>query len=171
MLNPQKIYSSEIKKSALFTDIHWGARNNSLMHNTDCMDFIDWFIEKVKEEHCTHIFFLGDWFENRNAINVQTLQMSFNGLKKLNALNIPIFLMIGNHDLYSRHNRDVHSIYQFGELSNVVVVDAEPIVLNDDFLLCPFLFKDEYSKYGGLINNSKYVFGHFEFRNFILKVI
>ena len=168
MPDPIKINTSEISNVAMFTDIHWGARNNSLMHNTDNADYIEWFISKVKQENSSHIFFLGDWFENRNSINVLTLQMSYESLKKLNSLNIPIFLMIGNHDLYGRHNRDVHSIIQFGELSNVTIIDSNVVILNNDFVLCPFLFKDEYAKYGGIINAAKYVFGHFEFRNFIL---
>ena len=140
MPDPIKINTSEISNVAMFTDIHWGARNNSLMHNTDNADYIEWFISKVKQENSSHIFFLGDWFENRNSINVLTLQMSYESLKKLNSLNIPIFLMIGNHDLYGRHNRDVHSIYQFGELS--IKTDSKlPSCVYKLLCLCPIIEK------------------------------
>ena len=41
------------KKAAVFTDIHFGLKSNSLQHNQDCSDFVDWFISKAKEEDCS----------------------------------------------------------------------------------------------------------------------
>ncbi len=79
-------------KIALHTDIHWGCKNNSTQHNDDCLDYIRWFVENFKKEKCDAICFMGDWFENRNAINVQTLNKSFEGLEILDSLNVPIFL-------------------------------------------------------------------------------
>jgi hypothetical protein len=34
-------------KFALLTDIHFGKKNNSAIHNQDCVDFIEWFEEQV----------------------------------------------------------------------------------------------------------------------------
>jgi hypothetical protein len=51
-------------------------------------------------------------------------------------------------------------------LNNVHIIDA-PAKLND-MLLLPYLFKDEYPLVAPQVNKSKYVFGHFEFRNFYL---
>ena len=40
------------KKAAVFTDIHYGLKSNSIAHNTDCNNFVDWFIEKAfKHQH------------------------------------------------------------------------------------------------------------------------
>ena len=52
-------------KIAMFGDIHFGAQQNSVQHNIDCIAFITFFIEQVKEKKCDAIIFLGDWFENR----------------------------------------------------------------------------------------------------------
>ena len=38
--------SNLFKKAAVFTDIHFGLKSNSIQHNRDCSDFVDWFIEK-----------------------------------------------------------------------------------------------------------------------------
>ena len=38
------------KKVACFTDIHFGLKSNSKVHNDDCMDFVDWFISTAKKE-------------------------------------------------------------------------------------------------------------------------
>lgn len=158
--------STPITRLAAFTDIHFGKRNNSHIHNQDCLDFLDFFCEQVeKDGNISHIAFLGDWFENRSAINISTLEYSYQGLQKLNALGIPIFFIVGNHDLHRRTTRDVHSVNIFNEFDNIIVVD-EPIVY-DDCLFCPFMFEDEYP---GLVqyDNLDYWFGHFEFKGFRL---
>ena len=61
------------KKAAVFTDIHFGLKSNSISHNTDCNNFIDWFIETAKEHGCETCLFLGDYHHNRSTINVLTL--------------------------------------------------------------------------------------------------
>ena len=158
-----------IKKALLLTDIHYGCRNNSDQHNQDNGNYIDWFIAQCKKEKPSHVFFLGDWFENRNQISVKTLNYSQSDARKLNALGIPIIFIIGNHDLYLRGSRDVFSTNMFADLENFVIV-SEPVYIdkNKEWLVSPYLFKSEYPELAGAINNSKYVFGHFEFRNFVV---
>ena len=41
--------SNLFKKAAFFTDIHYGLKSNSLQHNQDCVNFVDWFIAKAKK--------------------------------------------------------------------------------------------------------------------------
>jgi calcineurin-like phosphoesterase family protein len=151
----------------MFTDIHFGKKNNSLQHNQDCLDFVTWFCNRVKEDPAiTHVVFLGDWFENRNSVNVMTLNFAHEALKLLNALDKPVYIIIGNHDLYHRENRKIFSTKVFEDLQNINLV-SEPMVVNETFLMCPFLFKHEYpdlAKY----NKLPYWFGHFEFRNFVV---
>ena len=164
-----KIY----KKIAMCTDIHFGAQQNSVQHNLDCIAFIHFFIEQIKKNKCDCIIFLGDWWENRNALNVQTINYSLQGIRLLNALGLPVYFIIGNHDLYFRNNRNMHSGEIFREFKNIHIVD-QPLSLADHrtkekkFLILPYLFKDEYVPLVEEINAHKYVFGHFEFRNFYL---
>ena len=156
-----------IKKMCMFTDIHFGARNNSDQHNLDNLDFVDWFIEKVKEEKPSHIAFLGDFYENRNAINVRTLNHATEACRRINALGIPVIWIIGNHDLYHRSNRKIFSTNMFEDLENFILVN-EPLELNKDWYVTPFLFREEYPSLAADINGHKYVLGHFEFRNFVV---
>jgi DNA repair exonuclease SbcCD nuclease subunit len=156
-----------IRKLCMFTDIHFGARNNSDQHNLDNLDFIDWFIDKVKEEKPSHIAFLGDFFENRNAINVRTLNSATEGCRRINALGIPVIWIVGNHDLYHRSNRKIFSTNMFDDLENFIIV-SEPMELDKDWFVAPFLFKEEYPTLAADINSHQYVMGHFEFRNFVV---
>lgn len=157
----------KITKLAMWTDVHFGARNNSDQHNLDNLEFIDWFIEKVKEEKPSHIAFLGDFFENRNAINVRTMDRATEGCRKLNALGIPIIWIVGNHDLYHRQDRAIFSTDIFRDLENFLLV-SEPMELNKDWFVAPYMFRAEYPGLVGDINTHKYVLGHFEFRNFVV---
>jgi len=157
----------EIKKLLMFTDIHWGCRNNSEQHNLDNLQYIDWLIEVAKQEKPSHIAFLGDWFENRNQINVKTLKFSQEGARRLNAIGLPVIFIIGNHDLYHRSNREIFSTDIFNDLNNFHLV-SEPKKLTKKFYAAPYLFREEYPIQVPDINSSRYVIGHFEFRNFIV---
>jgi DNA repair exonuclease SbcCD nuclease subunit len=154
-----------IKKIAAFTDIHWGAKSNLLLHNQDCLAYIKWFIVEAVKAKVDSIAFLGDWFETRNAINIETNDYSYDALKLLNDVGLPIYFVVGNHDLYRRNTRDVHSVRIFNEFKNIVVIDKLTVV--DDFLFAPFLFKEEYALLGKY-TNCKVWAGHFEFKDFIL---
>lgn len=152
-------------KFALFTDIHFGARQNETLHNQDCLEYISWFLQQVQKNKCDSIVFMGDWFENRNAINVETMDFSRRALEELNLLNIPVYFIVGNHDLYHRSTREIHSVKIFKEFANIKVID-EPIVI-DDFLFCPYIFEHEYETLAKF-RDCKVWFGHLEFKGFVL---
>lgn len=161
--------TQKLRIASVMTDIHFGAKGNSEQHNQDCINYIDWFCNKTLEHHADHIIFLGDWFENRSAINVSTLTYSYKGAKKLNDLGIPVYFVIGNHDLYHRHTRELYSTIQFHEFSNFTII-SEPTVIpqiTTTPLLCPFLFPDEYPDLVQY-NHLTTWWGHFEFKGFVV---
>lgn len=160
----------KLSKAAVFTDIHFGGRSNSQSHNQDCSNFITWFIDNVKQDpEIDHIMFLGDWFDNRSSINVETLNNSYLAAKKLNQLGLPIFFIVGNHDIYHRHTRDIYSSLHFEEFKNFRIIDHPQVIeeIADSALVTPYLFHKEYSslaKYRSL----KTWWGHFEFKGFVI---
>ena len=90
--------SKKLKKGAMCTDIHFGKKMNSEVHNEDCLNYLDWFCENVKNDpSIDHVWFLGDWNEQRAAINGLTLKYSYAGAKKLNELGLPVYFLLGNH--------------------------------------------------------------------------
>jgi DNA repair exonuclease SbcCD nuclease subunit len=160
----------KLKKAAIFTDIHFGRKSNSDQHNQDCLDYITWFCNEVKSDtEIDHVCFLGDWHENRSALNVSTLLYSFRGAKMLNDLGIPIFFIVGNHDLYYRHARDIHSLEHFSPLNNFRLINDVTVCTETHHktLFCPYLFSDEYAKLGKHLKIPVW-FGHFEFQGFVV---
>lgn len=162
----KKLNLPKPKKILKFTDIHFGKKLNSPTHNQDCINFITWLCDVAKDNQVDQIDFLGDYYEHRNAINIDTLDYGLKGAELLNQLNIPIIFMIGNHDLYHRNNRTKFSTKKFKNLDNFHII-SEPTLINDHLYL-PYLFKNEYDDYSPFINNATYVSGHLEFNDFVL---
>jgi len=156
--------SNLFRKAAVMTDIHFGLKNNSLQHNQDCSDFVDWFIKKAKEEGCETCLFLGDWNHHRASINIHTLQFGIRALEKMNEAFDRVLFIPGNHDLYYRDRRDIHSVEWAAHLPNITII-------NDWFdegnvTIAPWLVGDDYKKLSKM--KGKYMFGHFELPNFYM---
>lgn len=163
---------NKLKKAAVFTDQHFGRKNWSEIHNKDCSDFILWFYENIKNDpSIDHVIFLGDFFENRNNLNIATLNSAYASVKLLDSLGIPIFFIIGNHDLYYRHNRTIYSTAVFDSLKNFQLIDKPTFIKHvgkNGALFSPFLFPNEFVEYHELINKSEIVWGHLEYAGFII---
>jgi DNA repair exonuclease SbcCD nuclease subunit len=149
-------------KVICFTDIHFGLRHNSREHNQDCLDFLDWMIEKAKARGVDTCIFLGDWHHHRSNINLLTLDYTMRALRKLNNAFKVTYVMVGNHDLFYREKRDIHSMVVGSEFPNIVLVD-QPIV-KGDVALIPWLVEDEWKEVMDL--KTKYLFGHLELPGF-----
>ena len=155
------------KKAACFTDIHLGLKSNSAIHNQDCEDFVDWFIAKAKEENCDTGIFLGDYHHNRNTLNITTMDYSLRCLEKLGQAFDQFFFFPGNHDLYYKDKRDIHSV-EFGKYIPGIEVVHHPIT-RGDVTLCPWLVGDEWKSITK--KTSKYIFGHFELPYFYMNAM
>ena len=153
------------KKAAVCTDIHFGAKSNSEVHNQDCLNFIDWFIVKAKEENCEIAIFCGDWHNSRASINISTLQYSLRALEKLSAAFDRVFFIPGNHDLYYRDRRDIMSVAWAQHIPNIHIVN-ESIYTEGDVAIVPWLIGDDHKKLSKV--NAKYMFGHLELPHFLM---
>jgi DNA repair exonuclease SbcCD nuclease subunit len=155
------------KKVACFTDIHFGLKSNSAIHNRDCEEFVDWFIEQAQAQGCETCIYLGDWHHNRNSINLITLDTSIRCLEKLGAAFEQFFWFPGNHDLFYKDKRDIHSSAFGRHIPGVTVVDS--ITTLDDVTLVPWLIGDEWRTMEKI--ESRYVFGHLELPLFFMNAM
>lgn len=155
------------KKAAVCTDIHFGLKSNSTQHNDDCLDFIKWFIETAKAEGCETCLFLGDWHNNRAAINIVTLNYSLRALELLNDAFDVVYFIPGNHDLYYRDKRDIQSVEWARHLPRVRIVNDW--FSDGDVVIAPWLVGDDHKRISKL--NAKYMFGHFELPHFYMNAM
>jgi DNA repair exonuclease SbcCD nuclease subunit len=150
--------SNLFKKAALMTDIHFGLKSNSQLHNDDCLAFVKWATAKAKSEGCETAMFLGDWHNSRANINIVTLNYSLQALEHLNANFDSVYFIPGNHDLYYRDKRDIQSVEWAKHLPNIHI--CNDWFSSGDVIIAPWLCGDDHKRIPKL--SSKYMFGHFE---------
>jgi len=155
------------KKTAIFTDIHFGLKNNSVLHLTDCEAFVDWFIVNAKQQGCETGMFLGDWHHSRATINMQTLHFSIRCLEKLSAAFDQFFIIPGNHDLYYRDKRDIQSVEWAKHLPNVTI--CNDWFNNGNVVIAPWLCGDDHKRLMKM--SGQYLFGHFELPGYLMNAM
>jgi DNA repair exonuclease SbcCD nuclease subunit len=155
------------KKAAVFTDIHYGMKGNSRVHNQDCENFVDWFIKTAKENGCETGIFCGDWNHNRNSLNLTTMDSGLRSLEKLGSAFEQFFIFAGNHDLYYKDKRDVKSTEFAKHIPGITVIND--IYVKDNVALVPWLVGEEWRRIEKI--QSKYMFGHFELPSFYMNAM
>ena len=159
--------SNLFKHVACFTDIHYGNKHNSRTHNNDCEEFVTWFIQEAKARGCETCIFLGDWHHHRSNVNVSTLNYTMSGLRMLNDAFDKVYIITGNHDLFYREKREIHSLIMGQEFNNIEIVDEK--IVSGDVAIVPWLVEDEWKSVKKI--KTKYMFGHFEIPGFKMNAL
>lgn len=152
------------KKAAVFTDIHFGAKGNSEVHNEDCIQFIQWFIDTAKQNGCDTCLFLGDYHNNRNTMGLKTMYYAIKGLEMLSNAFDQTYFIPGNHDLFYKDKREVNSVDWARHIPKVNII--KDWFCEGDVVIAPWLIGDDYKKIKKY--NAKYMFGHFELPGFLM---
>jgi len=159
--------SNLFKKAAVFTDIHFGLKSNSTLHNEDCLNFVKWATEKARAEGCETCLFLGDWHNSRASINIVTLNYSLRALEHLNDNFDNVYFIPGNHDLYYRDKRDIQSVEWARHLPRVTV--CNDWFERGDVVIAPWLVGDDHKRIPKL--KGRYMFGHFELPGYLMNAM
>ncbi len=142
-------------------------KGNSRVHNQDCENYIDWYIDTAKANGCETGLFCGDWHHNRNSLNLTTMNTTIKLLEKLGQSFEKFYMFAGNHDLYYKDKRDVSSTEFARHIPGITVVDQMQV--DDDVALVPWLVGDEWRQMEKL--KAKYLFGHFELPSFYMNAM
>ena len=154
----------------LISDLHFGVRANSLewLQNQQQFfyDFYIPFLEKNKKEGDI-LFILGDWFDNRQLLDIYIMNASIDIIFKLSNI-MPIYFLTGNHDIYKKYDTDVNSLRAFKFIPNIAIYEKPVIITNGDnkIMLLPWIGSKEeeenYIKY----NKVDYIFAHTDIEGF-----
>jgi len=155
------------KRAIFFTDVHFGLKSNSRLHNQDCLNFVDFVIKTGKEQNCETCVFLGDWHNNRASLQIGTLNYSVQAIDKLSAAFDQIIFIPGNHDEHYRDTREMNSVVWAKKYDNVRIFDE--ITTIDDVCITPWLVGDEHKQIKKI--EAKYMFGHFELPSFYMNAM
>ena len=147
----------DIKRIWLISDTHLGVRSNS----REWMDIIEdyfrgFFIPLIKKEgrpgdvvvHC------GDVFDSRQSINLYVLNKGLELFEEV-AKIMPVYMIIGNHDIFMKYSNEINSLKVFKNVSNITVFEepAHRMFGSKKMFFLPWVEKQEDIK--GIIEEEK----------------
>jgi DNA repair exonuclease SbcCD nuclease subunit len=146
-------------KIGIFSDIHWGKSRDNIGKIKLAEEAVELFIDEMLKENIKTVFFLGDWFDHRNSVNVNTGFRAYAMIKKL-CRNFKVFMIVGNHDTYYKNSTEVNSLQQYENIKNLHIIseDTEFDICGKKLLATPWGFDiDDYKD-----KEYDFLFGHFE---------
>lgn len=152
-------------KSLVFTDLHVGISNDRPTRQKIAENVVDEIIGRIETEGIQQVFFLGDLFHQRTAIEVTSLNVANDLVRKL-ASHCKVYLLQGNHDLYEKYNAIITSLSIF-DLHNVEIVSVPTeLKLNGQkVMLVPWLCGStiqEHIDRGYMSDSYDIMMGHFD---------
>ena len=159
-------------KVAIITDTHYGARKGSKhLHDYFEMFYRDVFFPSLEEHQIDTVIHMGDIFDSRKAIDLQSLEWSkkvvFEPLKKYK-----VHALIGNHDCYYKNTNNVNSPeLLLKDYSNIKTYSKATEISLDKLkiLFLPWINSENYKETCNLITRTKakVAMGHLELNGFV----
>jgi DNA repair exonuclease SbcCD nuclease subunit len=169
-----KVDTIKIKFNKIFllSDIHFGVRSNSLEWLNNQLNFFEnFYIDFLKNniEKDSILFILGDFFDNRQLLDINVMNKAIDIVFKLSNI-LPVYFMTGNHDQYRKNSNDVNSLAAFQFIPNVTIYEKPIIITNDKskILVLPWVgdkeLEEQYAKENN--KNADYIFAHTDISGF-----
>ena len=151
----------------LLADLHLGIKKSDpTFQNSQISFFKNQLVPELNKANIKDIFILGDVFDTRNAINVQTINAVIDLFKNiLNGFNINI--IVGNHDMYLNTDTNINSLKILELLPHVTVYDkpTEINIDNHNILLLPWV--TDYNNINNILTKHyDYCFAHLDIIGF-----
>jgi len=159
-------------KIFLLSDIHFGVRANSIEWLQNQLNFFDnFYIPYLKKnvEKDSILFILGDFFDNRQLLDINVMNKAIDIVFKLSNI-LPVYFMTGNHDIYKKNDTDVNSLIAFRFIPNTVIYEKPIIITNgkSKILVMPWIGDKDIEEQYAKENNKKadYIFAHTDISGF-----
>ncbi len=118
----------------LISDPHFGKYNNDSDKWLSLMTsyFYDFLIPMIKEHKKKDdvLFLLGDLYDNRNSINLKTINAVIELFETLGKL-IPCHVLLGNHDMYLMNSPEINSISTIRNIEGITIYDKPTQIILD----------------------------------------
>lgn len=162
-------------KVAIITDIHFGARNDSIAF----LDFFEKFYDNtffptIESAGIDTVLILGDTFDRRKYVNFYALdrakKMFFS---KLEEKGITVYMLAGNHDTYYKNTNEVNSPeLLLAEYNNIEVISEPKTISVNGYDVCmlPWICPENYQDSMDEIKNTTATIcmGHLEIAGFAM---
>lgn len=157
-------------KVALISDLHFGVKQSDSTFQKSQLSFFEkQLVEELKLRSIDTIFVLGDVFDTRQSINVQTSNVVLHLFKDIFE-DFKIHVIVGNHDLYYKNTTSVNSLKQLDLLSNVTVYETPKKMEFDGHSVTFLPWITDYKSFKGA-GDSEYCFAHLDVAGFMMDKI
>jgi DNA repair exonuclease SbcCD nuclease subunit len=115
-----------LSKIAIISDVHFGCKSNNERYLTIAENFFKETLATVlRTKSISDVRIIGDLFDNRNTLNVRTLN-AVTGVFHWYQTHMPSVhfkISLGNHDIYYHNRTDINSLECLREFQNVTIID------------------------------------------------
>lgn len=151
----------------IFTDTHFGWKNNSMTWLNTQMSFIyNQFIPKIKElakENLIRVIHCGDIFDSRSTISTYVATKVVQAFKDIRSVCDEFVIVCGNHDFYSPNSDTVNTVRLLLNNLDIDIVDTEILERGDHAFIPWYVYEN-----GDFKTDAKYVFCHADIVNGII---
>jgi DNA repair exonuclease SbcCD nuclease subunit len=153
-------------KIIILGDVHFDVGNgNQTVLENQLQFFNNQLFPYMKENNIKTIIQLGDLMDNRNKVSVNVthyLKKDFFDVMKREGISL--YTLIGNHDIYHKDTREIHSLGLFDIIYDnfYIINDIQTLNISDkNLLIVPWVLPDEKYNFEDYLDTN-YIFGHFE---------
>ena len=157
---------NENNKIIILGDVHFDVSGgNQAILDNQLHFFNDQLFPYMQENNIKTIIQLGDLMDNRNKVSVNVshyLKKDFFDILKREG--IELYTLIGNHDIYHKDTREIHSLELFDEIYDNfhIINDIRTLEIKDKkLLIVPWVLPDDKYNFEDYLDTD-YIFGHFE---------
>lgn len=159
-------FPSGTKNIVLISDVHFGIRNFSIEWIDNTVDYFkNFLIPKMRGIDGRVLVIAGDFFDNRQAMDIGLMNVAMDIMYALSR-ECPVYVLVGNHDIYKRNGTEINSLRIFENMPGVTVIDVPTIVSGGRgrFLMMPWVgdsvrevkcLKDNEGRYDSAILHSE----------------
>lgn len=145
--------------NVIFTDTHFGWKNNSMTWLNSQMKFIyEEFIPKIKEYSKTdsvRVIHCGDVFDSRSTISTYVASKVVQAFKDIRDVCDEFIIVCGNHDFYSPNSDVVNTVSLFMGHLDIRIV-SQTMYEVDDIAFIPWYVWEQ----GEFKTDAKYIYTH-----------
>lgn len=153
----------------IFSDTHFGTRNNSQFYLEKTKEFYNKVIDFIENNEVSAIFHPGDFLDDRRNLNILVLNEIDSILEKLDKLGIPIYFLLGNHDIYYKHEKTVNGLKPiFKNYKNLKLISKPKYITgySNNYFLVPWIVNsdiDSIKRSFEKLSDDVIIIGHFAF--------
>lgn len=153
----------------LFTDTHFGWKNNSMTWLNSQMNFIyKQFIptiKKLSKKEPVRVIHLGDVFDSRSTISTYVATKVVEAFKDIRSVCNEFVIVCGNHDFYSPNSDTVNTVTLLLNNIDITIVDQD-MYETDNHAFVPWYVYEN----GEFTTDAKYIFCHADIINGVIPV-